>query len=55
KSKYVALGYCWGRSSFITTTSKNVSTHEKTNSTAKLPPAIRDVVIIVRVLGLRYL
>ena len=53
--RYVALSYCWGNESTLTTTQKNIRSMEKEIEMNSLPATIRDAVIITRKLGIRYL
>lgn len=52
---YVALSYCWGKESFLTTTHSTLKQREDVIPMVALPQTIRDAVWFTRLLGLRYL
>ncbi|KAG4412003.1 hypothetical protein IFR04_014864 [Cadophora malorum] len=52
---YVALSYCWGKESFLTTTHSTLKQREDVIPMIALPQTIRDAVWFTRLLGLRYL
>lgn len=53
--KYAALSYCWGKTTFIGTTSANLQDHQAGFSLSSLPWTLRDAFHLTRELRLRYL
>ena len=53
--RYIALSYCWGRKSFLTTRRDNVEQHMQQIQLSNLPRTIQDAIICTRRLGLRYI
>ena len=54
-NRYVALSYCWGASSFFTTTTSTLETRKDIIPMDKLPATIRDAIIITRGANVRFL
>ncbi|KAF2870785.1 heterokaryon incompatibility, partial [Massariosphaeria phaeospora] len=53
---YIALSYCWGRSTTcLTTTTKTLPLHIKGIAPTSFPSLFQDVMDICRRLGIRYL
>ncbi|KAH8665150.1 heterokaryon incompatibility protein-domain-containing protein [Tricladium varicosporioides] len=55
KGVYAALSYCWGPSSFFTTTSKTLPARMAGFPPSDLPKTLRDAVVVTRRLGIQYL
>lgn len=51
---YIALSYCWGRSLPLRTLPCNLESHKTRITWSALPVLFRDVVLIARLLGVRY-
>ncbi|KAF2476951.1 HET-domain-containing protein [Lindgomyces ingoldianus] len=54
-TRYVALSYCWGRSTFLTTTSSNIGDFMTSIPWETIPKTIQDAIIVTRELGVQYL
>ncbi|KAL1866338.1 hypothetical protein Daus18300_006802 [Diaporthe australafricana] len=52
---YVALSYCWGRTTAFTTTSQSLNSRVKGFRTAEMPRTLSDTAQVARELGYRYL
>ncbi|XXH01376.1 hypothetical protein Hte_007736 [Hypoxylon texense] len=55
REPYVALSYCWGKSSVLKTESSNIRLLKQGFSLKQLPAAVQDAARITQKLGLRYL
>ena len=56
KLDYVALSYCWGDGSTLAnTTWRNLASRQLSFAIRDLPPTIRDALILVKRLGLKYM
>lgn len=55
RNPYVALSYCWGNVPFLTLTSSTIEALKSSIPMYSLPQTVRDAIMIVRRLGIRYL
>ena len=51
---YIALSYCWGKTSTLTTTTSNLSKLRSGITWTELPEAFQSVIKMTRYLGIRY-
>jgi len=55
KDPYIALSYCWGRSTTVRTVQANMDRMMTGIETTELPKTLQDAVFLTRTLGIRYL
>jgi hypothetical protein len=55
EDRYIALSHCWGASTPLVTTSKNISLFQLEIIPSSLPRTFLDAVKVTRLLGIRYL
>ena len=54
-ARYVALSYCWGKDTPLSTTNSTLEDRKRSIAFESLPKTYQDAVIITRKLGVRYL
>jgi hypothetical protein len=55
KARYICLSYCWGSSTFLTTTTTSLDDRKRKIELSCCPTTIRDALYVAHRLGIRYM